>query len=191
MQNKSLLQLWRCNVDKVLVSAVVLGLITLAIVAMIVAWRKRVVRDRRFSVLMPGAVITTHAEAPTEFSGLYVATTLASDPLQRVTLPGLAFRADSHLLISASGLSIAPRGEKETFIPAEQIVQIHRTQVTIDKAVEKDGLTAVSWTAFDNELAEPIEFTSFFRMSIPEVRMACENALTNYFPHATSKEVAS
>lgn len=177
--------------DKALVSAVVIGLIALAILGMVVSWRKRVARDRRFSVVLPGSAVTVHQQAPAEFSGLYVATTLANDPLQRVTLPGLTFRADSHLLISTEGLSIAPRGEKVTFIPGSQIVQIHRTQVTIDKAVEKDGLTAVSWTAYDNELAEPVEFTSYFRMSIPEVRLACENALTTYFPHATSKEVAS
>lgn len=177
--------------DKVLVSSIVIGLIALAIAGMIISWRKRVARDRRFSVLLPGTSTSSHNQAPAEFSGLYVATTLANDPLQRVALPGLAFRADSHLLISSEGVSIAPRGEKETFIPAAQIVQIHRTQVTIDKAVEKDGLTAVSWTAYDNELSESVEFTSYFRMSIPEVRVACENALTTYFPHATSKEVAS
>ena len=177
--------------DKALVSAIVVALIALAIFGMVMSWRKRVARDRRFSVVLPGSTVTSHTQSPAEFSGLYVATTLANDPLQRVTLPGLAFRADSHLLMSTEGVSIAPRGEKETFIPAAQIVQIHRSQVTIDKAVEKDGLTAISWTAYDNELSEPVEFTSFFRMSIPEVRLACENALTTYFPHATSKEVAS
>jgi len=179
-------------VDKVLATVVVLALIALALTGMAIAWRKRVARDSRFQIVSPGAPIVSHSSAPAEFSGLYVATTLASDPLQRVTLPGLSFRADAHVLVSTDGLSIAPRGEKSTFIPAAQIVQIHRTQVAIDKAVEKDGLTAVSWTAWDTLAQEDVEFTSYFRFSIPEVRLACENALTINFPNAkaTSKEVA-
>lgn len=179
--------------DKVLATVVVVALVALAITGMVVAWRKRVARDSRFQIVAPGSAVVHHSSAPAEFSGLYVATTLATDPLQRVTLPGLSFRADAHVLISSDGLSIAPRGEKSTFIPATQILQIHRTQVAIDKAVEKDGLTAISWTAWDTLVQDDVEFTSFFRFAIPEVRLACENALTTNFPNAkaTSKEVAS
>lgn len=177
--------------DKLLVTVVVLFLIGLAVTGMIMSWRKRVARDARFSVLLPDSSVFGHTVPPQEFSALYVSTTLATDPLQRVALPGLGFRADAHLLISADGLTIAPRGEKDTFIPAAQIVQIHRSQVTIDRVVEKDGLTALSWTAFDHTLGQPVEFTSYFRISSPEIRLAFENALTTTFPHATSKEVSS
>ncbi len=177
--------------DKALVTGIVLALVLVAIAGMILSWRKRVARDSRFQVVAPDSTVIDHSSAPAEFSGLYVATTLAVDPLQRVTLPGLSFRADAHVLVSQDGVTIAPRGEKPTFIPAAQILQIHRTQVTIDKAVEKDGLTAISWSAWDTTTQELAEFTSFFRFSIPEVRLACENALTTSFPTATSKEVAS
>lgn len=179
--------------DKTLVLAVVILLIALAISGMILSWRKRVKRDRRFSILLPGAAVFDHSQAPAEFSGFYVSTTPALEPLQRLNLPGLSFRADATILVSNNGLTIAPRGEKNTFIPAEQILQIHRTQVTIDKAVEKDGLTAISWIAFDTAENKKVEFTSFFRFAIPEVRLACENALVNSFPNAkaTLKEVSS
>lgn len=177
--------------DKALVTGIVLALVLLAIAGMFLSWRKRVKRDSRFQIIVPGCSVTDHVSEPSEFSGMYVATTLAVDPLQRITLPGLSFRADAHLLVSSAGITIAPRGEKSTFIPAGQVVQIHRTQVTIDKAVEKDGLTAISWSAWDTASHELVEFTSFFRFSIPEVRLACENALTTSFPTATSKEVAS
>lgn len=179
------------HVDNIIVTVLVLALVVLAITGMTFSWRKRVARDARFQVVVPGASVVDHSNAPAEFSGLYVATTLAVDPLQRVTLPGLSFRADAHILVSRDGVTIAPRGEKPTFIPAAQILQIHRTQVAIDKAVEKDGLTAISWSAWDTTTQELVEFTSFFRFSIPEVRLACENALTTSFPNATSKEVAS
>ena len=177
--------------DKALVTGIVLALVFLAIAGMILSWRKRVSRDARFQVVAPGSTVSDHTSAPSEFSGFYVATTLAADPLQRVTLAGLSFRADAHVLVSQDGVTIAPRGEKPTFIPATQILQIHRTQVTIDKAVEKDGLTAISWSAWDTSTQELVEFTSYFRFSIPQVRLACENALTRSFPNATSKEVAS
>lgn len=177
--------------DKVIATVIVFSLIGLAVTGMILSWRKRVARDSRFSVVLPGVTAQGHLSSPQEFSALYVSTTLATNPLQRIALPGLAFRADAHLLVSGAGVTICPRGEKETFIPAAQIVQIHRSQVTIDRVVEKDGLTALSWTAFDHTLGEPIEFTSFFRISSPEIRLACENAMTATFPHATSKEVSS
>lgn len=177
--------------DKVIGTIIVLSLISLAITGMIFSWRKRVARDARYSVVLPGVAESGHQASPQEFSALYVSTTLATNPLQRIALPGLAFRADAQLLVSKDGVTISPRGEKETFIPAAQMLQIHRSQVTIDRVVEKDGLTALSWTAFDNTLSEPIEFTSYFRISSPEIRLACENALATTFPHATSKEVSS
>jgi hypothetical protein len=181
------------DVDKVIGAIVVFAIISLAITGMILAWRKRVARDSRFSVLFSPEASVQHMSQPAEFSGLYVSTTLANNPLQRVTLPGLAFRADSSVLVSDDGVTIAPRGEAETFIPAQQIVQIHRTQVTIDKAVERDGLTAISWLAFDNLALAEVEFTSFFRFSIPEIRIACETSLTSFFPNnnSSSKEVTS
>lgn len=177
--------------DKALVTGIVLVLVALAILGMVLSWRKKVKRDSRFQTVLPGTSVTLHNSAPIEFSGFYVATTLAVDPLHRLTLPGLGFRADAHLLVSAEGITISPRGEKNTFIPAAQIVQIHRTQVAIDKAVEKDGLTAISWSAWDTSRNETVEFTSFFRFSIPEIRLACEKALVSNFPNATSKEVPS
>ncbi|MEY4996771.1 MAG: hypothetical protein RLY59_175 [Actinomycetota bacterium] len=177
--------------DKALVTGILLVLVVLAILGMVLSWRKKVKRDSRFQIVLPGTSVTDHTSAPVEFSGFYVATTLAVDPLHRLTLPGLGFRADAHLLVSSDGITIAPRGEKNTFIPAAQIVQIYRTQVAIDKAVEKDGLTAISWSAWDTARNESVEFTSFFRFSIPEIRLACEKALVSNFPNATSKEVSS
>lgn len=179
--------------DKVIGTSLVVLLIALAVTSMIISWRKRVARDARFTVALPHNSGVGQSESAREFSVLYVATTLASNALQRVALPGLAFRADAHLFVSAQGMTIAPRGEHPTFIPAQQIVQVHRSQVTIDRVVEKDGLTAISWIAFDNEASEPIEFTSYFRISIPEIRTACEDTLTEYFPQTadTPKEVAS
>lgn len=179
--------------DKVIGTSIVVLLIALAVTSMIISWRKRVARDARFSVTLPQNVEVVQSESAREFSVLYVATALASNALQRVALPGLAFRADAHLLVSAQGVTIAPRGERPTFIPVQQILQVHRSQVTIDRVVEKDGLTAISWIAYDNQSSEPIEFTSYFRISIPEIRTACEEALTECFPHPadTSKEVAS
>jgi hypothetical protein len=180
-------------VDKVIGAVVVFSIISLAITGMIVAWRKRVARDSRFSILFLDEAPTHHMSQPAEFSGLYVSTTLANNPLQRVTLPGLAFRADASVLVSIDGVTIAPRGEIHSFIPAHHILQIHRNQVTIDKAVEKDGLTAISWLAFDNLSLSEVELTSFFRFSIPEIRLACENSMSSLFPltNSSSKEVTS
>jgi hypothetical protein len=38
-----------------------------------------------------------------------------------------------------------------------------------------------------------VELTSFFRFSIPEIRLACENSMSSLFPltNSSSKEVTS
>lgn len=179
--------------DKVIGTTIVLVILFLALAAMFLAWRKRIALQSHYRAQVPGVTVTDHSDTPQSFDVFYVATTLASDALERITIPGLSFRAKAQLLVSQAGVTIKPLGEKSNFIASSQIIQIHRGQVTIDKAVEKDGLTAISWNGYDTVAQGPIELTSFFRISSPELRATCEQALTQNFPHATQspKEVAS
>lgn len=157
---------------------------------MIIAWRKRIKHSARFSLVVPGNAQSSSSQTDL-FSCLYVATTLATDSLARVAIPGLAYRAQATVGISQEAFLIRPQGEAESVIPAAQILQLHTSQVTIDKAVEKDGLSAVSWQAFDTSINEIVELTSFFRFSDLTERKAFENTFYNVFSHVIKKEVSS
>lgn len=158
-------------------AVIVLVLIALAFTGMTLAWRKKVQRDSRFSLVVPGSSVSDITSQTTDFPCLYVATTLATDPLMRISIPGLTYRGQCIIGVNSSAMSISPEGEKSSIIPASQLIQLHRAQVAIDRVVEKDGLTAVSWNAFDTKLQGIVELTSFFRFQDFAARESCESLL--------------
>jgi hypothetical protein len=80
-----------------------------------------------------------------EFEGLYVSTTLDGQPLNRVAVRGLGFRARATFAVADLGLVLALPGNN-IFIPREQIREVTRAQYTIDRVVEEGGLVLVAWT---------------------------------------------
>jgi hypothetical protein len=169
---------------------IVLVLIALSFTGMILAWRKKAQRDSRFSLSVPGSPISDKSDIETVYSCLYVATTLATDPLMRISIPGLTYRAQCSIGVSSAGMSISPEGEKTSFIPTSQLIQLHRAQVAIDRVVEKDGLTAVSWNAFDTQIQDIVELTSFFRFQDFDSREECESSIQKLIDQ-NKKEVTS
>lgn len=176
--------------DRVIGTVVVLALITLAVSGMVFAWRKKVEHAKRFTLIVPGHHISEDNPVKT-FSTFYVATTMATDPLVRITLPGLSFRAHGFIDLSPTTFGIRLHGEKPTIIPTSQIIQLHTAQVTIDKAVEKDGLIAISWQAFDNNINEIVEFTSYFRFTNPQDNVAFKETFSQLYPDISQKGVSS
>lgn len=75
----------------------------------------------------------------------YVATTLDERPLERVVADPLAFRGRCDLEVRTDGVRVAIRGTESFAIPASAIDAIGARTATIDRAVERDGLTVVSW----------------------------------------------
>lgn len=176
--------------DKVFGTSLVIILIVLAISAMTIAWRKRLKHSSRFSLIVPGT------EQPPQSSGdifrcLYVATTMATDALARVAIAGLAYRAQATIELSKDYVVIHPHGEKSSSIPSSQIIEIFQAQVAIDKAVEKDGLTAISWQAFDTQTHQIVELTSYLRFTNPLEQSQFHNTFGSLYPHVTKKEVSS
>lgn len=80
------------------------------------------------------------------------ATTLAGQPLERVTAHGLGFRSRIRLGVHAEGVVLAIPGEEPVLVPPSDLIGIGRGTWTIDKAVEPDGLTVLSWRLGETEL---------------------------------------
>lgn len=138
-----------------IVIVVLIGLLSL----MYVGWRNRKRRQSAYGELAIapdalGSLLGT-------FSGFYVATTVADDPLDRVAVRGLGFRSRTTVTVNEAGLSIAIPGV-DPFIPAADIRSIGRSTWTIDRVVEDGGLIRVGWDLG----TKPVD--SYFRLDSPQ-----------------------
>jgi hypothetical protein len=105
-------------------------------------WRRRVVRYQgEAQALMRDVPAST---ADFVIDALYVATTEAGDPLQRVAAGPLSYRAKARLAVHSEGLVVRIPGEDAVVFPAEGL-EAGRATWTIDRVVESDGLAMVRW----------------------------------------------
>lgn len=118
------------------------GIVALVFFGMWRAWRARI---RQTETVPPptgtgeiGTVLSTG-------DALYVATTVAGRPLDRLALSSLVYRAKGTVTATTNGLEIAPRGERPVFVPDTSISSIRAATWTIDRVVERDGLVAIAW----------------------------------------------
>jgi hypothetical protein len=126
----------------------------------IIGWATR--RRRQRTIPMPEQLPGNIGEVRFEFEGLYVSTTLDGQPLNRVAVRGLGFRARVTVAVADLGVVLALPGNT-IFIPREAIREVTRAQYTIDRVVEPGGLALVAWTIGMGESAET-KVDSYFRV---------------------------
>lgn len=139
---------------------VVLAILIIVLPLMWLGWRGR---KRRQSSLGPVAQIPANVGDPTLTTEiLYVATTAASDPLDRLTLPGLTYRGRGRLVVWSSGLALSIDGERDVFISADRVTAVGTSTWTIDRAVEQGGLLRVDWQSDSSKGRVGVE--TYFRV---------------------------
>ena len=78
-------------------------------------------------------------------SGQYVSTVFSSNTLQRVMSHGLMHRGRAEIRVLSDGIQVLRTGERSFSIPQSLIVNVTRSNATIDRAVETNGMVSVSW----------------------------------------------
>ena len=153
---------------------VLLAVVLLAL--MVFSWRRRGARQAKIGT--PSKVPDDLGASLGSFSGLYLATTLADQRLQRIAARPLGFRAEGSVLVAERGLVITLVGSEPFFIPATDFTGARRASWTIDRGVEEDGLNLVAWslTAADGERTE---LESYFRLREPQ---AFDTAIAQFAP---------
>ena len=134
------------------------GLIILAVNS----WRRRR-REQALSFSSPAEslyVAVDGAQAAESAKVQYVATTIAAEPLNRVTAYGLGFRGRATVWASGAGFLIERNGERSLAIAGLQLISVDFAQVVIGRAVEKDGLVAITWRQDKTELTTVLRFNS-------------------------------
>jgi hypothetical protein len=146
---------------------VLVAVLIVAVVAwlMLRSWRRRTVRDETLSSYPVPAALG----APVfETEVLYVATTPAAEPLERLAVAGLAFRGSARIEVLAEGVILRIAGESTTFIPADRLVGAGLASYAIDRGVEPEGLVALTWIPLEREPAEAeLRVDSYVRARYP------------------------
>lgn len=149
--------------------AIVIALLALLLTLMYVGWKAR---QRRQAKLprprpvpdAPGARILTQ-------NLFYVASTLADQPLNRIAVSGLGYRARASVIVFESGVALQIPGEPDAFLPAADITGVDRATWTIDRVVERDGLVRIAWRLGDTAI------DSYLRVSEPADPVALISAI--------------
>lgn len=136
--------------------AIVVALLVLFLVLMVLGWRAR--KKRQSPVATPKAVPALLGAELGRFSGKYVATTTAGDPLDRVAVHGLGFRGGVSVLVTDSGLLMQIDGTGDKWIPATDLRSRRSATWTIDRVVEQGGLELLEWQLGDRAVDSYFRF---------------------------------
>lgn len=132
--------------ERLIPGAIVTAFALLVLLAMVWGWRARRRRQSAFGRPTDAPDTAARGQELLRASVLYVATTTAGEPLDRLTIPGLAFRGRGVLTVHDAGLALTIPGEPETFIARDRLRSIGTSTWAIDRVVEPGGLVRVDWT---------------------------------------------
>lgn len=131
--------------------AITIAVAVLALLAMLFAWRRRLRRDSGLSAPLG---VPEHAEVQSREEVLYVSTTAHDQPLERLAISPLAYRARGELAVTDRGVALCLDGAPTVFIARSRIVDVDRATVTIDRVVEPGGLIRISWNVDDQTIVD-------------------------------------
>jgi hypothetical protein len=131
-----------------LLTYVLIGFVVIVGLA-ILGWTLR--RRRQRTIPAPAPLPADIGTVRGEFDGFYVSTTLDGQPLNRVAVRGLGFRARVTIAVADSGVVLALPGNN-VFIPRADLREVTRSNYTIDRVVEQDGLVLLAWRLGDVNL---------------------------------------
>jgi hypothetical protein len=174
------------TIPTIIVIVVVLGVLAL----MARSWLRRRTRDTGLTAGYPlpleaaGDAVRSLATVP----ALYVATTPRDQPLERLAIRGLGFRARAGLLVRTDGVMLTLAGEDPVFIPVGAIHRLTAATWAIDRAVETDGLLLLGWRLSGAHGTVPedqaADVDSYFRLTDPADRARVIDAIHSIAPAA-------
>lgn len=174
------------------VATIITVLVLLGVLALMLrSWRRRSTRDAGLAAgypqpAEPGRQLTSAA-------ALYVATTPRDQPLERLAIPGLGFRARGGISVTEHGVLLELAGSPALFIPADAVELVTDATWAIDRAVEPGGLLLLGWRLAPSASphvgtdpsATPTSVDSYFRFSDPADRTAISAAIRSLAVGAT------
>ena len=162
---------------------VIVGVAIVLLALGVWAWRRRVRRDSGLAA--PVGEIPDGARHLASIPVLYVATTAHGSALERLAIRGLGFRARGTVIVTDAGVALDLQGQHRLFVPSARVVEVGQATVTIDRVVERDGLTRLVWRIDEDTLVD-----SYFRPQDASAR-ALAAAIEPILPVPTSPPTGS
>ncbi len=137
---------------RALLSAAIVVVVLLGVAGMAWGWRNR---GRRQADLpgLPPAPDRLGEPLVADVEGTYVATTSASDWLDRIVVHGLGVRSAAHLTVARPGVLVDRDGAPDVFVPADRLTGVQLAKGMAGTVVEADGLVVVTWRHGERQLA--------------------------------------
>ncbi len=129
--------------DRLLPTLIIVLVIAGVFALMLSGWASR--RRRQAGLARPVAAPESLGAASLVVHGWYVATTRADEPLERIAVHGLGFRARATAAVHPEGLVLAVRGQQPLLIEPTALRGAGRATWAIDRVVERDGLVLIGW----------------------------------------------
>lgn len=162
--------------DRPQLLAIVLAFLALLLLLMVLGWRAR--QRRQADLPHPPAVPADVGQRYGAFDGFYVATTTAGEPLNRIAVRGLGYRARASVTVADAGIVLSLRGEDDAFVPVSSLREVTTATWTIDRVVESGGLVLLGWTLGTT----PVD--SYFRLPDSQPLL---DAIAHIFPPTTGR----
>ncbi|SJN22647.1 Integral membrane protein related to pyrimidine synthesis [Microbacterium esteraromaticum] len=151
---------------------VMVAIAAVILLAMFFGWRARIRRDAGLAAPLG---VPEHAETTSRHEILYVASTRHDEPLERVAVRPLTYRARGELVLTDRGVALSLDGAPTVFLASAQLTAADLATVTIDRVVEPNGLIRLVWRVADGILID-----SFLRLAsgtpkqiLPELQHLC------------------
>lgn len=130
-----------------LIPTLILALLCVLIFwAMRAGWTRRQARQAGVGQLAEVPAKYEDAESLLAIPGVYIATTVMGDWLDRIATNTLGVKATGTFFVFEDGVIIARDGAQDLWIPATDIIAVRTEAGMSGKFVEKDGLLVLSWT---------------------------------------------
>ena len=139
----------------------VLAFFVILVGLMAVGWYTR--RRRQRNIPSPLPVPADTGTVLAEFRGFYVSTTPDGEPLNRVAVRGLGFRARATVTVTETGVVVSLPAN-DFFIPVTDLREVTRASYTIDRVVEAGGLVLIAWTLGGGYAGNAVRLDSYFRV---------------------------
>jgi hypothetical protein len=136
-------------VDRTTLLLLVMALFVVLVILAVVGWIRR--RRRQATIPATQSVPSDIGDVVAQVEGFYVSTTLDGEPLNRVAVRGLGFRARASFTVANKGVVLSLPGN-DVFIRTSDIREVTTAQYTIDRVVEEGGLVLIAWTLGDHKL---------------------------------------
>lgn len=174
--------------EKLIPTLILALLCALIFWAMRAGWKSRQKRQAGVGELPLVPARYDDKESVLAVPGVYIATTMMGDWLDRIATHTLGVKATGTFFVFDDALVLARDGAQDLWIPASDIIAIRTESGMNGKFVEKDGLVVVSWplngtpvdTGFRTQYAaDKKSLLSALRAIAPQAATA--------LPHAPSK----